>query len=49
VSFEEKLEEAAKAFSAKDEEFTSEQINLLTFIVMNYSNIDEAVKKYLED
>ncbi|RKY21594.1 MAG: hypothetical protein DRP62_07865 [Planctomycetota bacterium] len=48
VSFEERLEEAAIAFSNKEGEFTSEQVNLLTFIVMNYGSIDSAVKKHLE-
>ena len=48
VSFEDKLEEAAKAFANKETALTNEQVNLLTFIVMNYNNIDEAVKQHLE-
>jgi len=47
-SFEDRLEEAAIAFGDKDKELTAEQVNLLTFIVMNYGDIDSAVKQHLE-
>ena len=50
ISFEERLEEAAIAFSNMEEgkTLTSEQVNLLTFIVMNYGDIETAVKQHLE-
>ncbi len=50
VSFEDRLEEAAIAFANKEEgkELTSEQVNLLTFIVLNYGSIENAVTQYLE-
>ena len=49
-TFEERLEEAAVAFANKEEgsELTPEQVNLLTFIIMNYGDIDLAVAKHLE-
>jgi len=51
VTFEDKLSEAAKAFAAMTNgdavELTPEQVNLLTFIVMNYGSIEQAVKKHL--
>ncbi len=49
ISFEERLEEAAIAFNTEGVELTPEQINLLTFIVMNYNSIDAAVKNHLEN
>ena len=46
MSFEERLEEAAIAFDNKDtQELTSEQVSLLTFIVMNYGSIEKALEK----
>ena len=50
VSFEDRLEDAAQAFANKEEgaKLTPEQVNLLSFIVMNYGSIEDAVKQHLE-